>query len=83
MALPMLWMQMPDRIGVMGLALNTCQTDGPHEELLGSVAENLACAHALWELAEETEDEKESWTLRRTSMRIMHLADVNVLAAGE
>ncbi|MGI9659710.1 MAG: amidohydrolase family protein [Gaiellaceae bacterium] len=83
MAIPLLWSRLPDTIGVMGLAINTCQSDGAHKDELAEVSEYLACARDLWQVAAETENRDEAFTIARFVMRLLHIADIKVLALAE
>lgn len=91
MAIPMLWNRLPDTIGVMGLAINTCQSNGGRSALLDEVCEYLTCAKDLWALAVETEtnadDEAHAFNtgfpIRRAVMRLLHFADINILSREE
>ena len=91
MAIPMLWNRTPDTIGVMGLAINTCRSSGSHSALLEEVAEYLVCARDLWAHAVETEtsatDEahafRAGFPIRRVVMKLLHVADINILSREE
>ncbi len=84
MATPSLWLRHPDRIGVMGLAINTAQSNGRHAELLDDVREHLAVGRDLWHTASEMQedDPDEAFKVARVAMKLLHIADVNVLSAG-
>ncbi len=83
MAIPMLWSGQPDRIGVLGLALNTCGSNGSRSALLEELSEYLGCARDLWAQVAETEDEAEAFALTRLVMRLLHVADINALSRHE
>ena len=83
MAIPLLWCRLPDTIGVMGLAINTCQSNGGHRSELAEVCEYLASARDLWQVAAEAEDKDQAFTIARVVMRLLHVADINVLALAE
>ena len=83
MAITLLWSRLPDRIGVMGLAINTCQSNGSLRGELEEVNEYLACARDLWQVVADTEDEKEAFAIARVVMQLLHLADISVIAPAQ
>src|SRR6266540_1031902 len=77
MATPMMWTRQPDTIGVLGLALNTC--DGPsdgYREQTEEIRELIAAAQALYDEALQLEDEGERLRVGRYAFRLIHLADI-------
>jgi hypothetical protein len=77
MATPLFWMRQPDTIGVLGLALNTC--DGPtngYREQTQQIKELILAAEALYEEALALEDEREKLQVGRYAFRLIHLADI-------
>jgi uncharacterized protein len=77
MATPMMWTRQPDTIGVLGLALNTCEgpSDG-YREQTEQIRELIAAAQALYDDALELEDEGERLRVGRYAFRLVHLADI-------
>jgi predicted TIM-barrel fold metal-dependent hydrolase len=77
MATPLFWMRQPDTIGVLGLALNTC--DGPtngYREQTQQIKELILAAEALYEEALALEDDAEKLRVGRYAFRLIHLADI-------
>jgi predicted TIM-barrel fold metal-dependent hydrolase len=77
MATPLLWTRQPDRIGVLGLALNACddRSDG-HREELEQIRELLTTALDMWRALPEEGDEKDRMAHTRATFRLIHLADI-------
>jgi hypothetical protein len=77
MATPMMWLRQPDTIGVLGLALNTCdsRSNGYHETT-EQIRELLETAQVLWTEAMEHEDQAERVYEIRAAFRLIHLADI-------
>ena len=77
MATPMMWTRQPDTIGVLGLALNTCEgpSDG-YREQTEQIRELIAAAQALYDEAMQIEDERERLRVGRYAFRLVHLADI-------
>jgi predicted TIM-barrel fold metal-dependent hydrolase len=77
MATPLLWTRQADTIGVLGLALNTCnERNGAVPEELDRIKELLSVARDLWRLSPEIEDEEERRRVTRLTFRLIHLADI-------
>jgi uncharacterized protein len=77
MATPLLWTRQPDTIGVLGLALNACETGNGHAlEDVDRIRELIATAGEMWRVAPEIEDEAERRKLSRATFRLIHLADI-------
>jgi len=76
MAMPLLWLQQPDTIGVLGLALNATGDRNGHQEELERIRELLEAARDLWRTLPEAEDELEKRALARTTSRLLVLADI-------
>jgi predicted TIM-barrel fold metal-dependent hydrolase len=77
MATPLMWTRQPDTIGVLGLALNTCE--GPNNgygEMTEQIKELLLTAQALYDGALANEDERERMVETRYAFRLVHLADI-------
>jgi uncharacterized protein len=77
MATPLLWTRQPDRIGVLGLALNACddRANG-HREELDQIRELLTAAQAMWLTLPEDGDERDRMAHTRATFRLIHLADI-------
>ena len=75
MATPLLWTGQPDTIGVLGLALNTCNERNGKLEELDDIRELLTAARDLWRTLPEAE-EHERPTHVRATFRLIHIADI-------
>jgi hypothetical protein len=77
MAAPLFWLRQPDSIGILGLALNTCEgpTNG-YKEQTEQIRELIAAAEALYTDALSIEDDEERRRLARYAFRLVHLADI-------
>jgi uncharacterized protein len=77
MATPLLWTRHPDRIGVLGLALNACddRSNGQRDEL-EQIRELLTAAREMWLALPEEGDEKDRMAHTRATFRLIHLADI-------
>jgi uncharacterized protein len=77
MAAPLFWLRQPDSIGILGLALNTCEgpTNG-YKEQTEQIRELIAAAEALYTDALALDDEDERRRLSRYAFRLVHLADI-------
>ena len=82
MATPLLWMRQPDTIGVLGLALNACGERDGHVEARERIAELVACARELWQIAAEAEDDAERMRLARATFKLVHLADIEAVTTA-
>jgi uncharacterized protein len=77
MATPLLWTRQPDRIGVLGLALNaTDDRANGHREELDQIRELLVAAQAMWRALPEEGDEQDRMAHTRATFRLIHLADI-------
>jgi hypothetical protein len=77
MATPMMWLRQPDTIGVLGLALNACDSRGNgYQEATEQIRELLETAQVLWNEAMEHEDQAERMHEMRNAFRLIHLADI-------
>jgi predicted TIM-barrel fold metal-dependent hydrolase len=83
MATPLLWTRQSDTIGVLGLALNACGERDGYQDERERIAELLACARELWRTLPEAETDAERMQLARTTFRLIHLADIVAVTAGE
>ena len=77
MAMPLLWMRMPDVAGGLGLALNAAHEaniDGvPDADLIRRA---LTAASELWAGIGEIEDRDESERIARPTRQLVHIADI-------
>jgi hypothetical protein len=77
MATPLLWTRQPDRVGVLGLALNACDDrSNGHREELEQIRELLEAAQAMWRTLPEEADERDLMAHTRATFRLIHLADI-------
>jgi uncharacterized protein len=77
MATPLLWTRQPDRVGVVGLALNACDDrSNGHREELEQIRELLTAAQEMWRILPEEGDEKDRMAHTRATFRLIHLADI-------
>jgi predicted TIM-barrel fold metal-dependent hydrolase len=77
MATPLLWTRQPDRVGVLGLALNaTDDRANGHREELEQIRELLLAAQAMWRTLPEEGDEQDHMAHTRATFRLIHLADI-------
>src|SRR5919201_2741383 len=77
MATPLLWTRQPDRVGVLGLALNACDdsSNGNRDEL-EQIRELLMAAQEMWRALTEEGHEKDRMAHTRATFRLIHLADI-------
>ena len=77
MATPLLWTRQPDRVGVLGLALNACddRSNGRRAEL-DQIRELLLAAQDMWRALPEEGDEQDRMAHTRATFRLIHLADI-------
>jgi predicted TIM-barrel fold metal-dependent hydrolase len=77
MATPLLWTRQPDRVGVLGLALNACDDrSNGHRNELEQIRELLIAAQAMWRALPEEGDEQDRIAHTRATFRLIHLADI-------
>jgi uncharacterized protein len=77
MATPLLWTRQPDRVGVLGLALNACDDrSNGHREELEQIRELLIAAQVMWRALPEEGDEQDRIAHTRATFRLIHLADI-------
>jgi hypothetical protein len=83
MATPLLWTRQADTIGVLGLALNTCdERRNGHREETEQIKALLTVAHELWRALADVEDEGERAMATRATFRLVHLADIIAVTTG-
>lgn len=77
MATPLMWTRQPDTIGVLGLALNACDSRANgYEEVTEQIRELLETGKVLWAEAMQIEDEAQRVQEMRAAFRLLHLADI-------
>ncbi|HEX7309565.1 MAG TPA: amidohydrolase family protein [Gaiellaceae bacterium] len=82
MATPLMWTRQPDSIGVLGLALNTCDSpSNGFQEQTEQIRELIATAQVLWVQALEENEEAERIRSSRVVSRLIHLADIVAVTA--
>jgi predicted TIM-barrel fold metal-dependent hydrolase len=82
MATPLMWTRQPDTIGVLGLALNTCDSpSNGYQEQTEQIRELLKTAQALWVVALSEDEEGERIRRSRLVSRLTHLADILAVTA--
>ena len=81
MATPLLWMNQPDSIGIIGLALNACDERDGYPEDLERIRELLTAARDLWRVFPEIEEEDRA-DVARTTRHLVHLADIYSVTSG-
>ena len=78
MAMPLVWQQMPDRIGLIALARQALGE--PADARAAAVLELLALAERTWPLELEHGDRSEILTVSWLTFRLIELADALVMA---
>jgi uncharacterized protein len=78
MAMPLIWQQMPDRIGLIALARQALGE--PDHARDAAVLELLALAERTWPLELEGGDRSETLTVSWLTFRLIELADALVMA---
>jgi uncharacterized protein len=82
MATPLMWTRQPDSIGVLGLALNTCDSPSNGFQVqTEQIRELIAAAQVLWVQALEENEEAERLRSSRVVSRLIHLADIVAVTA--
>ncbi len=83
MAITLLWTRQPERIGVLGLARNTCAQLHEFPEARERIGELLHVAQDLWTDLHDEEDDEERLRLERIVFSLLHVADVEALTTVE
>ena len=83
MTTSLLWTRQPDTIGMLGLALNACYERDGHERERGQIRELLETARDVWRTLPEVEDEVERQQVTRAASRMIQLADILAVTAGD
>jgi len=78
MAMPLIWQQMPDRIGLIALARQALGE--PADARAAAVLELLALAERTWPLELEDGDRSEILSVSWLTFRLIELADALVMA---
>ena len=78
MAVPLIWQQMPDRIGLLALARQALGE--PQDARAATALELIARAEATWPLELEHGDRAEILTVSWLTFRLIELADALVMA---
>jgi hypothetical protein len=81
MATPLLWTRQADTIGVLGLALNTCNERNGKLEELDDIRRLLTAARDLWRTLPEAEEHERHAHVRAT-FRLIHIADILAVTPG-
>jgi hypothetical protein len=83
MATPLMWTRQPDTIGVLGLALNACDSpSNGFSEQTEQIRELIATAQVLWIAALDEDEEAERIRSARFVSRLIHLADILAVTAN-
>jgi uncharacterized protein len=81
MAMPLLWGQQPDAVGVLALALSACSERDGHPGTMAQIAELLEAAQRLW-LELPRLESAERFRAARLAFRLLHLADIEAVTAA-
>jgi predicted TIM-barrel fold metal-dependent hydrolase len=77
MTLPLMWTRQADTLGVLGLALNACDSrSNGYQDVTEQIRELLETGKVLWAEAMQVEDETQRWQEIRAAFRFLHLADI-------
>jgi predicted TIM-barrel fold metal-dependent hydrolase len=82
MAIPLLWTQQPDTVGVLGLAIGACAERDGHPETLDRIAELLEAARSIWLDLPAIDDPKERRRVGRLAFRLLHIADIEAVTGA-
>jgi uncharacterized protein len=82
MCTPLLWTRQPDRLGMLGLAINTCAERDGHAEAIDRIRDLLEAARDLWETWTELRTEAERFQAGRLTARLVHLADIEAVTVA-
>jgi predicted TIM-barrel fold metal-dependent hydrolase len=81
MATPLLWMNQADSIGIIGLALNACDSRNGYPEDIERIRELLTTARDLWRVFPEVEEE-DLGEVARATRALIHIADIFAVTSG-
>jgi uncharacterized protein len=82
MATPLLWSRQPDMVGVLGLAINTCEERDGYADTVDGIRELLEAARDLWATIPDIEDEVDARQTMRLTHRLVHIADIEAVTAA-
>jgi hypothetical protein len=82
MAMPMLFARQQDTFGALGLALNATNERNGHVVELDEIRDLLLAARELWRTLPEAQDDSDARDVARTTMRLIHLADIVAVTTG-
>jgi predicted TIM-barrel fold metal-dependent hydrolase len=82
MTTPLLWSRQPDRIGVLGLAINACAERNGYIEEVDRIKDLLVAARDLWTALADIEDDVERQAATRLTFRLIFLADIEAVTAA-
>jgi predicted TIM-barrel fold metal-dependent hydrolase len=82
MAMPMLFARQQDTFGALGLALNATNERNGHVEELDQIRELLLIARSLWHTLPDAQGDTEARVVVRTTLRLIHLADIVAVTTG-
>jgi len=82
MAIPLLWSQQPDAVGVLSLAINACAERDGYPAILDRIAELLEAARSLWLVLPDLDDPQERFRTGRLAFRLLHIADIEAVTAA-
>jgi predicted TIM-barrel fold metal-dependent hydrolase len=83
MATPLLWSRQPDTVGVLGLAISACSERDGHADAVDRIRELIESARLLWETLPDLADEEAKRATTRQTFRLLHLADIEAVTAGD
>jgi predicted TIM-barrel fold metal-dependent hydrolase len=81
MAMPLLWAQQPDAVGVLSLALNACAERDGFGGPMSQIADLLGAVQGLWLELPDLETE-ERFRAARLAFRLLHIADIEAVTAA-
>ena len=81
MATPLLWMSQADSIGIIGLALNACDSRDGYPDDIERIRELLTTARDLWRVFPEVEEE-DLGEVARATRALIHIADIFAVTSG-
>ncbi len=83
MATPLLWTRQQDTLGVLGLAINACAERNGYGAQVDAIRELLETARELWVEGAGIEDEADQRAMIRLTHRLIHIADIEAVTAGD
>jgi predicted TIM-barrel fold metal-dependent hydrolase len=82
MCTPLLWTRQPDTMGMLGLAINTCEERNGRPETVDNIRALLEAARDLWATWTELGSEAERFQAGRLTVRLVHLADIEAVTGA-